>query len=202
MRKTTWRRTAFSLAASLGVAAAVVLTAGSPAEASRPLARAVLHNAAGAEIGEVVFKGDGTYANRVEVQLELPAGAPGLGSYHGFHVHTIGACVAPSFGSAGGHWNLVAGATHGHHTGDLPSVLLSSDGTAYAEFETHRFDVTQLFDADGSAVVLHAGADNFANVPLGPGRYQDPDNWYNAPTGTANTGDAGGRYGCGVVQPE
>ncbi len=187
--------------AILATVMVAVLTAGSPAGAVQPLARAALTNAAGAEIGQVTFKGRGTYANRIEVQLDLPDDAPGLGSYHGFHVHTSGVCTAPSFASAGGHWNLVPGASHGHHTGDLPSVLVSPDTTAYAEFETHRFDVTQLLDVDGdgSAVVLHAGPDNFANVPRGNGRYQDPYNWFNAPTGTANTGDAGARYGCGIV---
>lgn len=185
--------------AVLATVMVAVLTAGSPASAVEPLARAALTNAAGAEIGEVTFKGKGTYANRIEVQLDLPSNAPGLGLYHGFHVHTIGNCTAPSFASAGGHWNLDPGAPHGHHTGDLPSLLVSPSGTAYAEFETHRFDVTQLFDTDGSAVVLHAGPDNFGHVPIEHGRYQDPDNWFNAPTGTANTGDAGGRYGCGIV---
>jgi superoxide dismutase, Cu-Zn family len=80
-------------------------------------------------------------------------------------------------------------------------VLVAPDGSASLRFETHRFDVTQLFDGDGSAVVLHAGADNFGNVPIEPGKYEDPSQWYSAPTGTATTGDAGGRYGCGVVQP-
>jgi Cu-Zn family superoxide dismutase len=97
----------------------------------------------------------------------------------------------------------------GHHadrvevdlrTGDLASVLVAADGTVHAQFETQRFDVNQLFDADGSAVVLHAGPDNFGNVPIGGGKYEDPNNWYNAATGTANTGDAGSRYGCAVVQ--
>ncbi len=195
------KRTVGALGATaiLATVMVAVLAAGSRAGAAQPLAKATLTNTAGAEIGEVTFKGRGTYANRVEVQLDLPADAPGLGSYHGFHVHTVGVCTGPSFTSAGGHWNLVPGASHGHHTGDLPSVLVSHDGTAYAEFETHRFDVTQLFDTDGSAVVLHAGPDNFANVPIGHGRYQDPDSWSNAPTGTANTGDAGARYGCGIV---
>ncbi len=133
------------------------------------------------------------------VDLRLPADAPGLGSFHGLHVHTTGACVAP-FTTAGGHWNL-SGATHGSHTGDLPSVLVANDGRARMVFQTHRFRVSQLFDADGSAVVLHVGADNFANVPLGGGKYEDPNGWFNSadPAGTARTGDAGSRYGCGVV---
>jgi Cu-Zn family superoxide dismutase len=194
-----WRRTT-PIVGALAVAAAVVLVLNSPAGASRPLARAVLHNAAGARIGAVVFEGTGRHADRVDIKLELPADAPGLGSYHGLHVHAIGTCTAPAFTSAGGHWNL-DGSTHGHHTGDLPSVLVAPDGTGRAVFETHRFDISQLFDGDGSAVVLHMGIDNFGNVPIGTGRYEDPNGWYNAPTGTANTGDAGSRYGCGVVEP-
>lgn len=134
------------------------------------------------------------------VELTLPAGAPGLDAFHGFHVHSVGDCVAP-FTSAGGHWNLT-GASHGGHTGDMPSVLVGPNGVAAGRFATQRFDVDQLFDADGSAVVLHTGPDNFGNVPLAPDRYQDQTGWYNtAPAGTAFTGDAGMRYGCGVVRP-
>lgn len=141
----------------------------------------------------------GQYAERVEVRLALPSDAPGLNSYHGFHIHQTGKCMPP-FTSSGGHWNLVEGATHGHHTGDLPSVLIGDTGRAYLEFETHRFNVTELFDGDGSAVVLHAGPDNFANVPISSDRYSDPNGWYDAPGGTAATGDAGGRYACGVLR--
>jgi Cu-Zn family superoxide dismutase len=200
MRTATWRRATVGVAGILGVTAAVVLIANSPAAAAKPLARAVLHNAAGAEVGTVVFEGRGHHADEAKIKLALPADAPGLGGYHGLHIHAIGTCTAPAFTSAGGHWNLDPGATHGGHTGDLPSVLISADGTARAEFEMHRFDVDQLFDGDGSAVVLHMGVDNFGNVPIGGGKYEDPNDWYHAPTGTANTGDAGSRYGCGVVE--
>lgn len=199
----TRRRSAIAAAiVTLGAIAASITVVESPAGAARPLAKAALHNAAGARIGTVSFKGEGQYADRIEVELALPASAPGLGSYHGLHVHTVGACTAPSFGSALGHWNLTTGATHGSHTGDLPSMLVGLDGKAYAEFETDRFDVTQLFDTDGAAVVLHAGPDNFGNVPIASDRYADPNNWYSSttPAGTAATGDAGSRYGCGIVQ--
>ena len=199
MKAKQWRRVAIAATLALGGAGTMVALTSGTAGAARPLARATLYNGTGVEIGEVTFKGTGTYANRVEVQVELPTGAPGLGAYHGLHVHAIGTCTAPAFTSAGGHWSLVSNAEHGNHTGDLPSVLIGSDGTGYAEFETPRFDVTQLFDTDGSAVVLHAGVDNFGNVPLGGGKYEDPNSWRTAPTGTANTGDAGIRYGCGRV---
>lgn len=201
MQKISGRRALLGGVAILGLAAAIVVSTSTGASAKQPLARAALRNASGASIGEVVFKGEGHYADRVEVELALPAGAPGLGSYHGFHIHTVGSCGGATYGTdAGGHWNP-DGVGHGQHKGDLPSVLIGPDGKAYAEFETHRFDVTELFDANGSAVILHAGVDNFGNVPIASDRYQDPNNWYNAPTGTRNTGDAGARYGCGVVQP-
>jgi len=51
--------------------------------------------------------------------------------------------------------------------------------------------VNDLFDADGSAVIVHASPDNYANIPT---RYvATPDST------TFGTGDAGGRVACGVV---
>jgi superoxide dismutase, Cu-Zn family len=196
----TGRRLGAFIATAVVVTATMTVATGSSTGAAKPLAEAELRNAAGGVVGTVRFEGKGHHAEWVRVELALPAGAPGLDAFHGFHVHATGTCVAP-FGTAGGHWNLTSGATHGRHTGDLPSVLVAPDGTATARFATHRFDVNQLFDADGSAVILHAGVDNFGNVPIEPAKYADPNNWYNAGTGTANTGDAGSRYACGVVQP-
>lgn len=200
MRTTVRRQVTAGAVTTVLLVGASLAFGGTPAGAAKPLARAELRNAAGEPLGTVVFEGKGHHAEWVEIELDLPAGAPGLDAFHGLHVHTVGQCVAP-FASALGHWNLAAGATHGSHTGDLPSVLVAADGTASARFTTHRFDVDQLFDGDGSAIVLHAGVDNFGNVPREPAKYQDPNGWYDAPTGTANTGDAGGRYGCGEVKP-
>jgi len=202
MQPAIGRRVGAAAVAIVLITGAMTVLGGGPAAAAKPLARAELLNATGDSVGTVYFEGKGHHAEWVRVELALPAGAPGLGAFHGLHVHTTGVCTAPLFTSAAGHWNLELGATHGGHTGDLLSPLVGPDGVASARFETHRFDVNQLFDGDGSAVVLHAGVDNFGNVPINPeNRYADPNNWYNAATGTANTGDAGGRYGCGVVQP-
>ena len=71
-------------------------------------------------------------------------------------------------------------------------MLLTSDGESHATVESDRFDVAALVDAagDGSAVILHIGPDNFANIPAA----------YGAPNAaTLSTGDAGGRYACGVI---
>ncbi len=195
------RSTAIAIATlALGATGLSLVAFQSAASAVRPLASVALDDASGARVGTVTFAGSGHHAERIEVELSLPPSAPGLGSYHGLHVHSVGDCTPP-FTAAGGHWNLSAGATHGSHTGDLPSILVGADGNGSAEFETDRFDVSQLFDADGAAVVLHVGADNFGNVPLSATRYSDPNGWYTATGGTAGTGDAGGRHACGVVRP-
>ena len=86
--------------------------------------------------------------------------APG---FHGFHVHAVGQCVPP-FTSAGGHLDPV-GATHGDHAGDLPSLLLHDDGTGELRFTTDRFSLADLSDLDGSALIVHANRDNYANIP-------------------------------------
>ena len=181
----------------------IALTVSTPsAGATRPLVRATLKDTAGTVVGEVVFKGRGDEVSRVEVNVRAGT-APGLGDFHGFHVHTTGVCTpTPSgsanvpFGSAGGHWNPSAEG-HGSHAGDLPSLLLRTDGKAHAEFETDRFSVGALLDADGSAVVLHAGPDNFANIPAVYSSGEPPVPGPNA--ATLGTGDAGGRFACGVV---
>lgn len=192
---TTIRRRTFAVTVlALGLGAGSVVSLSAPAHAGdKPVARAVLHDTAGREIGEVVFKGPGAYADRVEVDIDGATSNPG--QFHGLHVHTTGVCDPSAsgsqvpFGSSGGHWNPTA-ETHGHHAGDLPSILITEDGDARAEFETDRLDVASLLAGDGSAVVVHAGPDNFANIPLAYG----PVN-----ATTLATGDAGARYACGVV---
>jgi Cu-Zn family superoxide dismutase len=202
MDRSTRRR---GLLAVLAIATAGIALAVSTSSASahRPLVRATLKDTAGAVVGEVVFKGRHGEVSRVEVHVRASA-APALGDFHGFHVHTTGVCTpTPSgstnvpFGSAGGHWNPAA-VGHGSHTGDLPSLLIRADGKAHAEFETDRFAVKDLLDADGSAVVLHAGRDNFANIPA---VYSSGDPAVAGPNvATLGTGDAGGRFACGVVR--
>ena len=115
--------------------------------------------------------------------------------FHGFHVHSVGECVAP-FTSAGGHYNPTA-AGHGSHAGDMPSLLVLDDGTAQLQFATDNFSVAELFDADGTAIIVHALPDNFANIPT---RYQSTtEGTFGPDSATLATGDAGGRVACGVV---
>jgi superoxide dismutase, Cu-Zn family len=90
---------------------------------------------------------------------------------HGIHVHMIGRCDAPTFESAGEHLNPT-GAQHGlenpsgPHQGDLPNLTVASDGSGHFVHATQLADST-VFDADGSALVIHAGADDQRTDPSG-----------------------------------
>jgi hypothetical protein len=82
----------------------------------------------------------------------------------------------------------------------MPALLAGKDGTAEASFATDAFTLSELLDSDGAAVIVHAGSDNYGNIPA---RYSS--NASGAPaTGpdaaTLATGDAGARFGCGVVK--
>lgn len=148
-----------------------------------------LRNVNGAAVGTVRMTASAPSAP-VDVRVSARRQKPG---FHGFHVHTTGVCEPPSFMSAAGHLKA-EGARHGSHRGDMPSLLVKSNGTASLRFTTDGFAIADLRDADGSAVMIHLGADNFANVPS---RY--------APNGpdqaTLDTGDSGIRVACGRIAP-
>ena len=182
---TSGRSRRFVVLATLGVAVAVTLPLyafGGDKQIKK--AEATLYDASGNEVGAVKLEQE-----RDIVELKAKFNAVPAG-FHGFHVHTIGNCTGPAFTSAGGHLNP-SGANHGQHAGDLPVLLVLADGTAEVTEQTDRFTVDQLFDGDGSAIIVHANADNYANIPAVP---------YGGPNATTlSTGDAGGRFACGVI---
>ncbi|MDQ3645653.1 MAG: superoxide dismutase family protein, partial [Actinomycetota bacterium] len=153
---------------AIAVVAAALTTGGALASAPRGLV-ADLQDGAGNAIGRVRFVP--TDDGKISVRVAAAGLTPG---FHGFHVHTTGTCdplaedasgnPVPYF-TAGGHYNPDAAATHGAHAGDLVPMLVAGDGTAQLRFKTDRFRNRDLMDADGSAVIFHAGADNLANVP-------------------------------------
>jgi Cu-Zn family superoxide dismutase len=148
-------------------------------------ASAMLTNTTGEKVGRVWLHERRNGAVELTARVrDLPPG------FHGFHIHTTGRCDAPGFTTAGGHFNP-AGASHNAHAGDLPSLLVNADGTAMLAATTDRFRIADLRDADGSAVMVHSGPDNFANIPS---RYGTPDQ------DTLATGDSGSRIACGVVR--
>jgi superoxide dismutase, Cu-Zn family len=170
-----------------------------------PGATAELRNPGGTTVGEVAFHDDGE-ATRVTVEINGLDAEPG---FHAFHVHANddpsngeGCEAEPGqpadtwFTSADSHLSA-AGQHHGAHEGDLPTLLILPDGSARAEFVTDRFSVD---DIGGAAVVVHADPDNFGNVPTGGDAEQYRPNDQAARTLTANTGNAGDRLACGVVE--
>ena len=150
-------------------------------------------------INEVVAHGelvrtDGTVAGTVElhqtgnglaVRIAASGFEPGA---RALHLHQYGKCEAPTFMSAGTHLNP-HGRTHGQfsetgrHLGDLPNLDIPNDGMievmlriegSLAEILPH------IFDADGTAVMIHAGADDYRTDP---------------------TGGAGARIACAILKP-
>ncbi|MDQ3724039.1 MAG: superoxide dismutase family protein [Actinomycetota bacterium] len=173
-----------TLAALAGLSTIVSAKRGEPQTIS-----VQLRDAGGALAGTVKITGS-TPQGAVDVRVN----ARGLtAGFHGFHVHAVGKCEGPSFMSAEGHLKDT-GENHPAHSGDLSSLLVKPNGTATLRVTTGGFTLDDLRDADGSAVMVHAGPDNFANIPP---RY--------APAGpdqaTLDTGDSGARVACGVIGP-
>jgi superoxide dismutase, Cu-Zn family len=177
-----------SVALATGIGAAL---ATGDDERSGKRATAVIHNVAGDRVGVAVFKErDGKVIVSARVWRLMPEG-----EFHGFHVHEVGQCVPP-FTSAGGHFNP-GDVAHGEHAGDLPSLLVNGDGTGRLQFDTDRFSIGDLFDTDGSALIVHEGRNNYANIP---DRYTNPTGATGPDAETLATGDSGARVACGVIQ--
>ena len=160
------------LLASVAFAAATVQSAGA---AERAMAK--LNNAKGESVGEVMLM-QTPHGTLLHARFSnLPEGA------HAFHVHTVGKCEPP-FKSAGGHFNP-EGKKHGFlaadglHAGDMPNIHVPASGSLEIEVLNTLLKLdSSLFDADGSAIVLHAGPDDYKSDPAGA---------------------AGGRIACGVI---
>jgi Cu-Zn family superoxide dismutase len=109
---------------------------------------------------------------------------------HAVHIHTTGACTAPDFASAGGHWNPT-GRHHGSenpegmHMGDMPNMTVDASGAGTLSYTiaggTLTDGATPLLDGDGAAAVIHAGPDDLKSDPAG---------------------NAGGRVACGVLKAD
>lgn len=113
---------------------------------------------------------------------------------HGVHLHEYGVC-APSdgeqpFSDAGGHFNPT-NAQHGgpededSHAGDLGNLTVADDGSIDFEITTDKVTLepgaeNSLADEDGTALVIHADADDMETDP---------------------SGESGDRVACGVVFP-
>ncbi|MGY4100149.1 superoxide dismutase[Cu-Zn] [Nocardia sp. R16R-3T] len=156
-----------------------------------------LKDPSGASVAVANITKDG---NHLQVSIEAHGLRPG---FHGLHIHQFGKCepnsVAPAGGpagdflSAGGH--LQVGSANAHPaSGDLTSLEVRADGSAKLVTTT---DAVTLDDIKGKALMIHADADNFGNIP---NRYVRADGVAGPDDTTLATGDAGGRIACGVIQ--
>ena len=140
------------------------LNAGNAPAAER--AAADLRTASGAAAGKATAA---TMNGRVMLTLQVEGLPPGQ---HGVHVHMTGKCDAPKFESAGGHWNP-ADAQHGleapagQHAGDMPNLVVDDNGRGTLEYELKGATFAGLMDEDGSAMVVHASADDQKTDPSG-----------------------------------
>ena len=149
------------------------------------VAYATFESAAGEPRGTALLWQDPS--NLVHVELQLSGLPPGD---HGIHFHAVGKCEggATAFSTAGAHYNPI-GKQHGlnnpagPHAGDAPNITVAADGTAKTSFTTDRVSLTAgstaLFDDDGSAIVIHAAADDQTSQP---------------------SGNSGARIACGTVR--
>jgi len=152
---------------------AACASAGAPLSAAPPAAsaHAVVMSSAGERVGTATLTQDAGGMVHVHMKVAgLPAGL------HGVHIHAVGSCVAPAFTSAGGHFNPESkhhGLNNpaGPHAGDLPNMTVDASGNAEYDARTSRVSLTpgahSLFDADGSALVIHATADDNMSDPAG-----------------------------------
>ncbi|MEU0542353.1 superoxide dismutase family protein [Nocardia sp. NPDC005978] len=155
-----------------------------------------LKDSNGQAVGTVTI---GKVGGHLEITVEARGLKPG---FHGVHFHQIGKCeansVAPTGGpagdflSAGGHLQ-VGDQNAKPASGDLTSLSVRSDGTAKLTTTT---DSVTLEELKGKALIIHASADNFGNIPS---RYTQPGGATGPDAETQATGDAGARAACGVI---
>ncbi|MEQ8232458.1 MAG: superoxide dismutase family protein [Gammaproteobacteria bacterium] len=137
-----------------------------------PTVTARVIDAGGTDIGFVAIT---DVASGIIVQADVSGLAPGK---HGFHIHETARCDAPEFKGAGGHYAPHAH-THGylsaggHHAGDLPNQIVDTDHDLLVSLFSPDMRLSEgdaaLLDADGSALIIHRGRDDYSSQPAGDG---------------------------------
>ena len=144
---------------------------------------------AGTAIGEARL--EQVDAGTVRVTITLRDATVVTPGQHGIHFHAVGRCDGPDFATAGPHFNPTSrqhGARNpqGPHAGDLPNLTIDAStatpgghaATMTTTLVTLAAGPASILDADGTALVIHANADDEVTDP---------------------SGNSGGRVACAVL---
>jgi Cu-Zn family superoxide dismutase len=165
----------------LAIAGSLVLSFGLIAAAKTSKVKVALSDGDGKSVGTAELS---PAAKGVKIKLNLMNLTPGE---HAIHVHAVAKCEGPKFTTAGGHLN--PDMKHhglknpdGPHAGDMPNFTVAANGTAkttiIAPGVTMGDDSHSIFSNGGTALVIHAKADDMMTDPAG---------------------NAGDRIACGVI---
>jgi Cu-Zn family superoxide dismutase len=167
-----------ALAFTLGLSAGAIAQAPDIATLSAPIV-----GNQGQAIGKADFQG-GAHGTVLRIAVQPGGLTPG---WHGIHFHAVGDCAdTAKFEASKSHVNH-AQKKHGllnpdgPDEGDLPNVYAAADGSVNAEVSSPTLlkGAKGLQDADGSALIIHANADDHHTQPIG---------------------GAGSRVGCAVIK--
>ena len=165
----------------LAIAGSLVISFAVSASAQMKSVKVALSDADGKSVGTAELS---AAPKGVSIHLNLMNLTPGE---HAIHVHATAKCEGPKFTTAGGHLNPDMkhhGSMNpeGPHAGDMPNFTVAADGTSKATVVapgvTMGDDSHSIFSNGGTALVIHAKADDMMTDPAG---------------------NAGDRIACGVI---
>ena len=118
--------------------------------------------------------GSNTVSNGVHFHVVITALAPGS---HGFQIHAVGKCDPPSFVSSGPLFNPLHHShgfdnPQGPEAGDLPNIVVGTDGQGTADFTTNLVTLTpgqpaSLSTTEGTSLVVDQFNDDQSTPPEG-----------------------------------
>jgi len=151
-------------------------------------AEAEMIDSAGESIGKVTLSNT-SKGVLLDANLFLPPGD------YAFHIHEKGDCRHKAgeghFKYSGGHFNPEK-VEHGYysetgpHAGDMPNLHVTKSGFVHTEIFNPQVTLDKdsaysLLDADGTAILIHQGTDDYRSQP---------------------SGAAGKRIACGVIRTD